>query len=99
MQLELHPESQIPVVPFHNMSMYKCVRCPVGGGGGQILSTADASELNYILASANCARLLEVASTETIEMLTSADGRLPDLDTYARCALRPRVFWVFLSKP
>ena len=50
----------------------------------QVMQNAEAGELNFILAHNNCANLLEVASDETLDLLTDKSRRLRDLNTLSR---------------
>ena len=53
-------------------------------GGPQVLNSADEAELNFMLGgrTINCAALVEVAKTETMEMLTAF--RLQELSIPSR---------------
>ena len=50
----------------------------------QVMESAQADELNFILAHNNCANLLEVAAEKTINLLTDKDQRLRDLNVLSR---------------
>ena len=50
----------------------------------QVLSSAEADELNFILLNINCSTLAEVASVTTMDMLTGSDQRLPELQILTR---------------
>ena len=53
----------------------------------QVLSTATADELNYMLLSTSCPALVEVADGAIMQLLTSPRHRLYDLSVVTRCAL------------
>ncbi|KAK9810420.1 hypothetical protein WJX72_010416 [[Myrmecia] bisecta] len=53
----------------------------------EVLRTAEADELNYILVTINMAAFVEVAKQDTMTMLCSPDHRLPHLTTLSRAAL------------
>ena len=68
----------------------------------QVIETADAAELNYLIAHSNCANLLEVASEETVNMLTSMYGSLKQLTVLSRyepgaqCTSSSTFVWILL---
>lgn len=53
----------------------------------QVLAKAEMEELNFILLNINCSALAEVMSRPTMDMLTGADQRLPELHVLTRSEL------------